>query len=331
MTLLAIQNSAAEVRFILFMACIVAAITTGYVLRRTGHAQPAWAGSIMSAAIVGCDAPVAWLAIWFLQIDANVWKVPAAGALVGVATCLAGLGVARWRKMPPADAAVFGLQGGMGNVGYTLGGALAFVLWGIQGLALAQMFCMMWPFFAFLFCFPIARHYGERAAGVQENEGLASYALKTLGRSLADVRSLPLYLATLGLALALAGVPPPEFVRRWHLIDALMVVGMAMQFSSVGMTVYARRLPLYWKKALGSAALKFLVSPALMLAAAAAMGMTGTPLYVCLLLAAMPTALYSVLMANLFGLNKDLANATFILTHAICLGVALPALWFWSM
>jgi hypothetical protein len=36
-------------------------------------------------------------------------------------------------------------------------------------------------------------------------------------------------------------------------------------------------------------------------------------------------------MANLFGLNKDLANTTFILTHAICLGIALPALWFWSV
>ncbi len=33
----------------------------------------------------------------------------------------------------------------------------------------------------------------------------------------------------------------------------------------------------------------------------------------------MVTALYSVLMANIFSLNRNLANATFILTHAICL------------
>jgi predicted permease len=49
------------------------------------------------------------------------------------------------------------------------------------------------------------------------------------------------------------------------------------------------------------------------------------PLAVCVLLAAMPSALYSVLMANLFGLNRDLANATFILTHAVCLAAVAVA------
>jgi predicted permease len=239
--------------------------------------------------------------------------------------------------MPPADAAVFGLQSGMGNVGYTLGGAICFVLWGIQGLALEQMFCMMWPFFAFLFCFPIARHYGESAAGADGGDrSLAAFAVRTLGRSLRDLRSLPLYMATLGLALNLAGAPPPEKVREWHIIDILMIVGIFVQFGSIGMTVRASRMPLYWRKALGSAAIKFLVSPLLMLGAAAAMGMAGAaapvPLYVCLLLAFMPTAVYSVLMANLFGLNKDLANTTFILTHAICFAVVIPAMivWHWA-
>jgi predicted permease len=64
-----------------------------------------------------------------------------------------------------------------------------------------------------------------------------------------------------------------------------------------------------------------------------AMGMAGAtdlrPMYVCVLLSAMPTALYSVLMANLFGLNRDLANTTFILTHAICFAVTIPAIGFW--
>ncbi|MBM4019018.1 MAG: hypothetical protein FJ288_11940 [Planctomycetes bacterium] len=322
-------SAAAEARFILFTACILASVAGGYILRRRGVLRAEWSRPIMSAAIVACDAPVAWLAIWFLRMEADVWKVPVAGAAVGVATCLLGLAVARWRRMAPDAAAVFGLQAGMGNVGYTLGGALAFVLWGIQGLALEQMFCMMWPFFAFLFCFPVARHYGERAAGVHKGGGLAAYAVRALGRSMADLRSLPLYTAALGLALNLAGAVPPEFVRRWHLIDAVMVVGILMQFGGVGMTVRASRLVLYWKTALGSAAIKFLASPALMLAAALGMGMTGTPLAVCLLLAAMPTAIYSVLMANLFGLNKDLANTTFILTHAICFAAAIPPLCLW--
>lgn len=310
-----------EHRLILFTSCILAAIAGGYALRRSGRVKPEWARPIMSAAIVGCDAPIAWLAIWFLRIEPGVWKVPVVGVAVGMAACLAGLAIARARRMAPADAAVFGLQSGMGNVGYTLGGPLCFVLWGLQGLALEQMFCMIWPFFAFLFCFPIARHYGELAAGgAVERVSPAAYAARTLWRSLTDLRSLPLYLATLGLTLNLAGAAPPEWVREHHLIDALMVAGIFMQFGGVGVTVRASRLLAFWKTALGSAALKFLLSPVLMLAACLALGMTGEPLYVCLLLSAMPTALYSVLMANLFGLNKDLANATFILTHAICLG-----------
>jgi hypothetical protein len=315
-----------QVRFVVFVGCIVLAMGGGYLLRRLGVVRRDSAKPVMSAAIIGCDAPIAGLSLWFLTDLHGVWKVPVAGAIVGVASCLMGLGLARWRRMPPADAAVFGLQGGMGNVGYTLGGSLAFALWGMQGLAREQMYCLMWPFFAFLFCFPLARHYGQQARGGR-TDGLSApaYAVRTLGKSLTDVRSLPLYTATLGLVLNLRGVAPPGAIARWHVVDVLMVTGILMQFGGVGMTVRASRLPVYWKKAMGTAAVKFVVSPLLMLAVAAALGLSGVPLAVCLLLAAMPSALYSVLMANLFNLNRDLANATFLLTHAVCLGVVAIA------
>ena len=48
-----------------------------------------------------------------------------------------------------------------------------------------------------------------------------------------------------------------------------------------------------------------------------------------LLLAAMPTAVYSVLIANVFKLNRDLADTTFILTHIVCLGLIVLALVAW--
>jgi hypothetical protein len=329
--ILAAQNGAGTYRFYLFMACIVLAIGGGYVARRTGILKPAWAGRIMSFAIIVFDAPIACLAIWFLAMDPGVWKVPVVGVAVGIATCLVGLAVARSLGMAPADAPVFGLQGGMGNVGYTLGGCLCFALWGIQGLALEQMFCMMWPFFTFLFCFPIGRHYAETLACSLERQSPLAYAARTLWLSLTDLRSLPLYLATLGLVLNLMKIAPPEQAKDWHLIDAMMVAGIFLQFGGVGMTVYAGRMPLFWKKALGSAALKFLVSPLFMIAGCLALGMTGVPLAVCLLLSVMPTALYSVLMANLFGLNKDLANTTFILTHAIALALIVVAALVWHV
>ena len=326
-------TSAEHARIFVFLACIVVASVGGYALRRLGWAKREWAPRLMSAAIIGVDSPIALLAVWYLAIQADVWKVPVAGAIVAVATSLAGLEIGRRLRLPPQDRAVFGLQGGMGNVGYTLGGALCFALWGIQGLALEQMFCMMWPFFAFLFCFPIARHYGEQAAGspLGPRPPAWRYAAGILLRSLTDLRSLPLYMVTLGLVLNVRGVAPPEAIRRWRVIDGLMVLGIFLQFGSVGLTVRVRRLAPFWKLALGTSALKFLVSPALMLGAALLLGLSGMPLYVCVLLAAMPTALYSVLMANIFGLNKDLANATFILTHVAALVVILPALlaWFW--
>ena len=325
--------STEHARIIVFLSCIVAAGVAGYVLKRLGWAKREWAPRLMSAAIIGFDAPIALLAVWHLAIRADVWKVPVAGAAVAIATNLVGLGVARARRMAPGDAALFGLQGGMGNVGYTLGGALCFALWGMQGLALEQMFCVMWPFYAFLFCFPIARHYGERAAGAQQDPRPSPlrYAAGVLARSLTDLRSLPLYMVAAGLALNLRGVVPPEAIRRWGVIDALMVAGIFLQFGSVGLTVEARRLPRFWRPALGTAALKFLASPLLMVGAALGLGLAGMPLYVCVLLAAMPTALYSVLMANLFGLNRDLANTTFLLTHILSFAVIIPALvaWLW--
>jgi predicted permease len=410
------ESEAGQVRLAMFLTGMVLATLGGYLLRRVRLVRPEWARPVMSLAIIACDAPIAGLAIWHLTIDSSVWKIPTAGAAVAVAASLGGLLLA-WRlRMPPADQAVFGLQSGMGNVGYTLGGALCFVLWGDQGLGREQMYCLMWPFYAFLFCFPIARHYGERAAfgaprgpmrdgatacsrtplgaappaqaeaaagppgpansplplgaappaqaeaaagppgpansppplgaaapgqavaaagppgtanfppplGAARFGAAARYGARLMLRSLTDLRSLPLYTATLGLVLNLRGVRPPPEVHQWHVLDVLMVLGILMQFGGVGMTVEARRLPAWWKPALGTALLKMAAGPVLMLGVGWALGLAGEPLGVCVLLAAMPTALYSVLMANLFGLNRDLANATFILTHALCLAVVVP-------
>ena len=111
----------------------------------------------------------------------------------------------------------------------------------------------------------------------------------------------------------------------------LMVTGIVVQFGSVGMTLQARQLAASWRRALGSAAVKLVLSPVLMLGATLALGLAGEPLQVCLLLAAMPTALYSVLMAHLFGLNRDLANTTFVLTHALCLAAVAVTVLIWTL
>ena len=333
MTILAAQLGQAETRFLVFMAVIVVAMAGGYTARRAGLLRPEWARWIMSAAIIGADAPVACLAIWHLDMTGGVWRVPVIGLVAIVLVSLAGLALARWRRLGPAETAVFGFQGAMGNVGYTLGGFLCFALWGIQGLAVEQLYCMMWPFFTFLFCFPVARHYGEAAAGARpaDRPSTPAYVARMLARSVTDLRSLPLYTAALGLALNLGGAAEPTVDREWHLLDGLMILGMSMQFGSIGLTVQARRLPAFWKPALGSASLKFFLSPLVTAGVALAFGLTGMPLYVCLLLAVMPSALYSVLIANLFGLNKDLANATFILTHAICFAALIPVLAIWYL
>jgi predicted permease len=333
--------------FFILVGCILTALVGGYIGRRRGILNPAHIRRTMSAAIIGCDAPIALLAIWFLKMDADTWKVPVVGAIVGTIVCGLGLVLARWRRMPLTDAPIFGLQSGMGNVGYTFGGVVCFMAWGLQGLAVEQIFTMMWPFFAFLFCFPIARHYGELATAAAGGEAQPAaprwlIVLRILRQSLLDLRSLPLYAATAGVLLNLANssqgdmavhlreavgtglfVPPREFVEKWHILHIVMIVGIFLQFGSIGMTVRASRILVYWKAALASAAMKFLVSPLVMLGLALAMGLGGMQLQVCVVLAAAPTAVYSILMANLFGLNKDLANTTFVTTHAIAFTVLI--------
>ena len=129
------------------------------------------------------------------------------------------------------------------------------------------------------------------------------------------------------------GSADSRFILLTACIFAAIAGGHVLRRLGVVKPAWAGRMAPYWKKALGSAAIKFLVNPLMMLVVTLAMGMAGAtdlrPMYVCVLLSAMPTALYSVLMANLFGLNRDLANTTFILTHAICFAVAIPAIGFW--
>ncbi len=333
MPALALQLDPGQWRFVVYMACIVAAIAGGYALSRLGWVRRDWAKPIMSFAIIACDAPIAWLSLWHLRIDPSVWKVPVAGGIAAMAVSLIGLGLGKRLGLGRADQALFGLQGGMGNVGYTLGGSICFALFGLQGLALEQMFCLMWPFYAFLFCFPLARHCGHQAAveagraePVERPPGWWRTAGGVAWRSLTDLRSLPLYLAVLGLGLNLGGRAPWPAIRRWHVIDTLMILGIFLQFGGVGMTVRVRKLWAHARLALATAGMKLVVHPLLMAATAAALGLSGLGLDVVLVLALMPTALYSVLMANLFGLNRDLANATFLLTHALVLAIVVPAL-----
>jgi predicted ABC-type transport system involved in lysophospholipase L1 biosynthesis ATPase subunit len=64
-----------ETRLLVFLACIVVAMAGGYLARRSGLLRIEWAGSIMSAAIVLVDAPVALFALWLLHIDRGITLV----------------------------------------------------------------------------------------------------------------------------------------------------------------------------------------------------------------------------------------------------------------
>jgi predicted permease len=105
-------------------------------------------------------------------------------------------------------------------------------------------------------------------------------------------------------------------------------VGTFGAFAVIGLSLHLGQIRKYISLYLGQAAVKFMVAPLLALVMIAVFGLKSNQLAAKVVLTQgfMPTAVNSVLIANLFGLNSRLASAMFVVNTAIFLLIVLPIL-----
>lgn len=317
--------------FLVFVAFSLLCFVVGYTARRRGWAPERWSRPMHLHTIIWLWSPVTMLAFWGLGSDAAKDVVTLMLAqpvlMVGPAAVMAmTVAVCRFKR---EQRGVMTLAAALSNHGFTLGSYLCYALlnpsddalrYGIAYVTSMQVFMV-------LIFYPVAAHY---APGVGRGVG------RLMIESFVTVRAAPLYMALVGLILKLLKVEyPTEAIARWHLMDVLFFagaaganlgIGLRFRFGDTWHTLHLHGL---------LAIVQFVVHPLMAAGAIGLMTLTGYPpselvRNVMLIEACIPTALNTVIVANLFHLDARLAASLWLWnTLGFCVVMLPIVLWFW--
>jgi len=299
--------------YVRLLGWVAMPLAGGLLLRRCG-APRGTSRVLFLAALFGFQTPIVLLAVWVATVAEGAEYLP----LFTLAGWLAAAGAARWASgwmgHAPRQRGAFIASMALSNHGYTLLGLIALVLFGERGIAQATYAQVPIMLFIAFVCFPIGRFYGEGGGGMTLG-GLAR-------RTFTDPKSLPVLSVLAGLALNLAGVPRPAWcavVLRGLVYGGTVVTGLA-----VGMLLGGLSVRRYLRENLFSFAYRSSAYPLLFFGMARAAGLDHVNTSILVLFGLVPSALFSSMVADLFGLDTDLTASVFLVSTLLFLAITLP-------
>ena len=287
------------------LVTLVAALGLGVLLRVTGR-LPREAASFLNRIILDVTLPALVVGVLCdAELDRAILGALVAtfaGQLVGL---VSGIGVAKLFGLPRATQGAAGLVAAFANTGF-FGVPVAIAIFGGHGLGpstaiLIDSFnttALLWTS-GLMF----ARRMGEPAAGARRHSVLG--ALLT-----------PLTFAVaLGLALNVAHLPPPLFVRA--ALEHIGAATTALVFLSLGLSLDFGALRGRVAALVTVSAVKLGLAPLAAIAVARALGLTGPIAQVSVLQSAMPTAMLSVILAAESGCDDPFAAGVALTTTLV--------------
>ncbi|WP_372807832.1 AEC family transporter [Pontiella sp.] len=277
-----------------------------------------WSGAVSSRlfalALYAFQTSVAFLAVWNARLVNNAWALPfiaLAGWFLSMAIGLAAQPFMR-HDQPQRGAFLFTLC--LSNHGYTLLDIVALVVFGEAGLAQATYTQLLIIPFLILVCFPVARHFG---GGLQP--GTVGQLLK---QNLVDKRNLPLVAMLAGLVLNASGIPRPAVFG--DVVHIAVYLGTLVSGVAVGLLFKASHVLAYKKENLFSIVYRSTLYPLFFFGAARLFNLNPLDTVILVLFGIVPSAIFSNLIADLFHLDKNLANSVYLLSTTLFLIVVLP-------
>jgi len=263
------------------------------------------------------------VALWVLDTSTPsiFLRLPFIGLIALVTGFLWGRAGSALMRLEPLQAGVWRSSASFTNIG-NIGGIVVFAVIGEAGYAFIPFYKLFEELWYYGVVFPAARKDSERFYGRQTDR-----------HPLAFVRD-PFFLVSLvaivvGMTLNLSGIERPAVFGRINAVLIPMTTfGLLV---SIGLSLHLTRLGPHIKKALALCAVKFVLTPAVVCAAAFAFGITphawpvlfGTVL----ILSSMPAGFLSLVPPSLYRLDLDLANALWLVTM-MGLVAMIPLLWF---
>ena len=314
-------------RALILVAIQVVPLGVGWATKERGIARKAWARPLSRFVIYFFNTGVCFLAAWYLPRDFGalaVVRLVAISVLFGGCITVAGMLMGRLHRHSGRERGVYIIGSALSNYGFTLGGFICYIFFRERGLSLQTIYILPLVAYIYLVWFPIGRYYGDEVETVGP---LASFVA-----AFSEITSLPLAGAFVGLALNRGlGVAPPDLpawagtALSWT--TALLVyAGTITSMFCIGITLELGSVLKYRAENASICVTKFLVGPVIGYALATLLGASGIERQVVVILSCVPVGIFTSFAANLFGLNRDLANSLFVVNTAVFLVAVLPVL-----
>ncbi|MBC7288261.1 MAG: AEC family transporter [Armatimonadetes bacterium] len=301
------------------MVVILGGLAAGYTARRRGLPDR-YSPAIQEFTLIYVEPVVIVLSLWSLNAQGlRMFLLPLLAGLLIVLMWPVGDFAGRLLGLRAGDLGAYVVCSMFSNVGITYGTFLCYALLGERGVALGYLYVTSFSPILYTLGFYVVRLYGY---------GERPSAWRTMAQTLAQPESRNPIMATIaGLALFASGLPWPELAKP--AVDVLVPTSTFAKLFAIGLSLRPRVMLNYWKPAAVMHVLKFVVSPALGLVLAWAGGLTGAQdralMQVVLIEAASPVAIMSIVLAQVTGLNVQLANTCWLATNLSA--IALAPLW----
>ncbi len=311
-------------RLAMMLTVLVGGLVSGYLAGSRFGLSEHFAKKIMTIVLVCFDWLIAMLVIWPMQLSRQLIWLPIV-ALVLMLTITALSAVIFYCIEPNHRSRLtLILAGGFSNTGYTGGAFVCYALFGAAGIALANLYVLLSLPAFYLIYLPTLKVRQLRT----ENRRVGSML-----DFLLDPRMLPIPAMIVAIILNLTNVKSPAFITKFYIIDILVCVASSLSFFAIGLRVKLSRLKNYINLYFLTAAIKFILTPALGVLLIALLTLAGQNLNsmvqkVIIILSATPSAVLMVTMSNVFDLDGPLASALWVVTMAIFVIIVVPVLFF---
>jgi predicted permease len=316
--------SSIGIKFAVTAVVILLSMTGGYLCRRLQWVKEAAGEIIMTVVAVFGYPGVGFLTLWGTRLDSSDVLMPLLAVVHSAIMTFLSLALARYFTTERPEKGLFAVAGGLGNNGFTMGAFVLYLLYGEEGLGVANIYFILFMIVVVGLMYPIARHYATE----QPKGSMGSLIL----HSIFDWRSIGLPISLLGILLSAARVPRPQAVMTWHVVDILVYLLTPMAFFGIGLRLHFSKVIPLWRPILGLAVTRFILAALVGLALAYATWLTpwafrGLRWNVFIVEAFVPTAVTMVAVANMFGLCPREASVLFVANTVLYLVMVLPVVW----
>lgn len=294
------------VRLGLGLGLFLGSLAIGWWLAGRGVLTEDRASRLVRWIVIGPSPATLCLSFWEMDLRTpGPWLLPFLGLVISCSTLAPAMLYARRAGMSRSETGSFLTCALFSNVGYFSAFAV-FALFGEEAYALCMLYLVFFTPCFYTLGFWLASRYGHGAAGSDLKGAFNS-----------ELRAYPFLGMLAGAALSLARVPRP--VPLQWLNHILIPFGTAAYLIAIGSQMVLASPRPWLTHGLAMSGIKFLYTPLVASVLLTALDIRGLPRTVVLLEAAAPVAVSSLVLPLLFGLDRKLSNALWLLTTLLAI------------